>query len=296
MSEPAGARWLPAAAAGGEPHVLVDAGALPSTALALSHWPGSPTPLRWRRDTSTGCALAFLAESPCPDRWWDAGLPRVVATDHLDQDGLAAAALLLRPEEGARRGGVYEAVAAAGDFAVIGHDRDAARVSFALATLADPERSPLAVARTPAGPDRDGELGAELLERLPALVGEPSASRELWADEEAALVASLGAIASGSVVLREVPEDVPDRNRDVNRLLVPLAASVPWRARLAIAGFAAGGLAAVDAIEAADFDVLAVACRPRSSRVVARAVAVALGRAPADLRVVRSLGTWAQVA
>jgi len=206
MSEPAEAQWLPLAVAGAEPHVLVDAGALPSTALALSHWPGSPTPPRWRRDTSTGCVLAFLAESPRGGRWWDAGLPRVVATDHLDQDGLAAAALLLHPEEGARRGATYEALAAAGDFAVVGPDRDAVRASFALATLADPERSPLAAARKPVGPARDGELGAELLERLGSLVGEPGSWRELWADEEAALVASLDAIASRSVVLREVPE------------------------------------------------------------------------------------------
>jgi squalene synthase HpnC len=102
--------------------------------------------------------------------------------------------------------------------------------------------------------------------------------------------------ASARPELRRVVAAYAARARALLLSAVPLAASVPWRARLAIAGFAAGGLAAVDAIEAADFDVLAVACRPRSSRVVARAVAVALGRAPADLRVVRSLGTWAQVA
>ena len=199
-------RWLPVALVGRDPHVLVDAGALPTTALALSHWPGSPTPPRWRGDTSTGCVLAFLAERPCSARWWEGGLPSLVATDHLDQDGLAAAFLLLHPEEGARRGGTYEAVAAAGDFAVVGQDRDAVRASFALATLADPERSPLAAARQPAGSERERELGTELLERLPALVGEPGAWRELWSAEEASLAASLDAIASGGVVLREVPE------------------------------------------------------------------------------------------
>jgi squalene synthase HpnC len=42
----------------------------------------------------------------------------------------------------------------------------------------------------------------------------------------------------------------------------PLAASMHGRYRLAVAGFAAGGHAALDAIERADGDVLAVRCRP----------------------------------
>jgi squalene synthase HpnC len=41
------------------------------------------------------------------------------------------------------------------------------------------------------------------------------------------------------------------------------------RARLAVAGFAAGGMAAVDAIRSADFDVLGHDCRPAPRRVVA---------------------------
>lgn len=57
---------------------------------------------------------------------------------------------------------------------------------------------------------------------------------------------------------------------------VPLAASLPWRARLAIAAFAAGGMAALDAIEHADYDVLAVTCRPRPSRLAARLALVVL--------------------
>jgi squalene synthase HpnC len=57
---------------------------------------------------------------------------------------------------------------------------------------------------------------------------------------------------------------------EVNRargLLVrggPLVRTMRGRARLAIAGFAAGGHAALDAIEAAGYDVLA--CRPKSTR------------------------------
>lgn len=66
---------------------------------------------------------------------------------------------------------------------------------------------------------------------------------------------------------------------------VPLAASLPGRARVAVAAFAAGGMAAADAIERAHFDVLAVDCRPRPRRLVARLALVVLagrgaGRAP----------------
>jgi squalene synthase HpnC len=51
---------------------------------------------------------------------------------------------------------------------------------------------------------------------------------------------------------------------------VPLSASLPARARLAVAAFSAGGSAALDAIERASFDVIARQCRPRPSRFALR--------------------------
>ena len=53
-----------------------------------------------------------------------------------------------------------------------------------------------------------------------------------------------------------------------------LAASLPLRARVAVAGFTAGGLASLDAIEGAGYDVLAQHCRPRSLRFGARVLDV----------------------
>lgn len=53
-----------------------------------------------------------------------------------------------------------------------------------------------------------------------------------------------------------------------------LAATLPWRARLALAGFVGGGLAALDAVVSADFDVLGRACRPSRFGVVRRAMEV----------------------
>jgi phytoene/squalene synthetase len=53
-----------------------------------------------------------------------------------------------------------------------------------------------------------------------------------------------------------------------------LAATLPWRERLALAGFVGGGMAALDAVVRADFDVLGRSCRPSPSGVVRRALEV----------------------
>jgi squalene synthase HpnC len=53
-----------------------------------------------------------------------------------------------------------------------------------------------------------------------------------------------------------------------------LAASLPVRERIEVAAFTAGGLASIDAIERAGYDVLAHRCRPRGLRLAARVVGV----------------------
>jgi squalene synthase HpnC len=53
-----------------------------------------------------------------------------------------------------------------------------------------------------------------------------------------------------------------------------LSRSLPGRARVAVAGFAGGGLAALDAIARADYDVLATHARPSRVRTVWRAAQV----------------------
>ncbi|MGH9046968.1 MAG: squalene synthase HpnC [Acidimicrobiales bacterium] len=64
----------------------------------------------------------------------------------------------------------------------------------------------------------------------------------------------------------------------------PLAASLPMRARLAIAAFSAGGAAALDAIERASFDVVAVQCRPKPSRFASRWMATLVASAKRGTR------------
>jgi len=56
-----------------------------------------------------------------------------------------------------------------------------------------------------------------------------------------------------------------------------LAHRLPPRARLAVAGYAAGGLAALDSIAAHDYDVLANRCGPGHIRLAARALSIAGG-------------------
>lgn len=69
-----------------------------------------------------------------------------------------------------------------------------------------------------------------------------------------------------------------------------LAATLPWRERLALAGFVGGGMAALDAVVRAGFDVLGRSCRPSPSGVVRRAVGV-LSAAGSGRRRATGMGT-----
>lgn len=77
---------------------------------------------------------------------------------------------------------------------------------------------------------------------------------------------------SASPSLRELIAMESQRARGLLADGVPLAASLSLQPRIAIAGFVAGGLAALDSIERADFDVLSVQCRPRKVGVAAHLV------------------------
>lgn len=81
---------------------------------------------------------------------------------------------------------------------------------------------------------------------------------------------------SAAPALRRVIRREADRARHLLWSGAPLAASLPWRPRVAVAGFAAGGMAALDDIERAGFDVLATECRPQPRRLAARLLLVLL--------------------
>jgi squalene synthase HpnC len=80
--------------------------------------------------------------------------------------------------------------------------------------------------------------------------------------------------ASASEAVRAVVAFEVARARGLLDAAGPLVASLSGRARWAVAGFAAGGLAALDAIERAGGDVLAVRCRPRRRDVLRHAVSL----------------------
>jgi len=77
-----------------------------------------------------------------------------------------------------------------------------------------------------------------------------------------------------SPALRAVLRYEAGRARRLLNSVVPLARQLPFQPRIAVCGFAAGGLAALDAMEGAGYEVLARRCRPRPLRV-----ALHLGRA-----------------
>lgn len=68
---------------------------------------------------------------------------------------------------------------------------------------------------------------------------------------------------SASVALRDLIAMESRRTRALLTAGSPLASSLPMRARFAVSGFVAGGVAAVESIEREHYDVLSVRCRPR---------------------------------
>jgi hypothetical protein len=179
--------------------VIADGAALPSTVITLSHWPASPTPAALAGDTSAQIAFRYLER----ERDWPSA--EAVSNDHFDQDGLVSVYALVDPVQAAQRRGILEDVAAAGDFATF-TDRRSARVSFALATMADPERSPLEASLFEAPYlELCAGLYEELLGRLPELVDHIDLHNRLWEEDDATLVASEKALADGVVTIDETP-------------------------------------------------------------------------------------------
>jgi len=112
-------------------------------------------------------------------------------------------------------------------------------------------------------------IGLQVVEHLQD-VGEDAARDRVYLPQddlvvagcdEAALLAPVASPAVRAVVASEV-----GRARPLLAAGGPLARTLPLRARLAVAGFAAGGMAALDAVERAHHDVLGVSCRPRPTR------------------------------
>jgi hypothetical protein len=178
----------------GRPNVVLDGSPTEGTVLTVTHWPGYPPPEAIADDLSAQMAFRLLDHPELvPD-----GV-ELVSNNHFDQDGLVSLFALCRPEDARARQPFLEDVARAGDFAVYA-DRDAARVSMALSTMAGDD------ARPDDYLERTGGLYEELLGRLPELCDAIQGHPDLWAEEDASLTASEAALASGAVQLEEIPD------------------------------------------------------------------------------------------
>ena len=173
---------------------------------SLSHWPGNGTPAALKHDLSTGIALAWARLSPAERRAL-VGPIEQVANNHYDTDGALSAFALLHPEEALRREAAMLAAAATGDFSVW-RGEDALAVDLTVMRLTRAPASPLA-GRLEGATDRQRhEAGYEwLLEHLGAVLDDPFAHRELWAEEHARVVADVRRIEAGTgVSVRGFPE------------------------------------------------------------------------------------------
>ena len=195
------------------PNVVVDGSPNEGTVLTLTHWPGMAQPGGLAADLSAQMAFRFVRNGV-------SAAADVVTNNHLDQDGLVAMYALVEPAEALRHQELLVDVAAAGDFGTYRY-RQAARASMAIATYADPERSPIAAELTGPYEEQCAVLYERLLERLLDIVLRPEEFSELWIDEDRQLTASEAALATGAITIEE--------RSDIDLAIVDIAASEPER-------------------------------------------------------------------
>jgi hypothetical protein len=206
-------RYLEYNASRDVPNIVVDGSPNQSTVLTLTHWPGIAQPAGLAADLSAQMAFKFIrcGESVDAD---------IVTNNHLDQDGLVAMYALVEPDRALRHEALLIDVAAAGDFATYQH-REAARASMAIATYADPQRSPIAADLTGPFEAQCAVLYERLLEQVLNMVTHPEDFTELWIAEDRQLTSSEAALASGAITIEERP--------DIDLAIVDIAAGEPQR-------------------------------------------------------------------
>ena len=182
------------------PNVIVDGTANDSTVLALSHWRRSGTPEELASDTSAEIVFKYL---DTPRFHVEA---EAVSNNHFDEDGLIGVFALLQPQIALKHRSLLIDAAQAGDFGVY-KDRNAARIAFVISAYADPETSPLpkSIFRMHY-PELAAELYREVLNVMPALLGDIQAYRALWKEEDRKLTESEKLIEDGIVSIEERPD------------------------------------------------------------------------------------------
>ena len=212
---PSPPEYVPYRQVGDRPNVIVDGMPLQSTVLMLSHWPGNDTPEPLRRDTSTAIVFAYL-DTPQLHQ----SLP-VVSNNHFDEDGLFSMFTLCAPDIAMSHRELLIDASVAGDFGVF-ESRQAARLCFVIESCADPACSPLdaAIFRRCERQMIAG-LYRAMLERLPEILGDLSAHRQLWTKQDSHLDESLRQLEAGTVRIEEDPS--------VDMAVVRISAGLPDR-------------------------------------------------------------------
>ena len=167
-------RFCPFHRLGSNKNIIVDGAAHECSVLVLSHWPASPTPDAWLRDTSAEIVLDYIAAE---------GVPRdveFVSNNHFDEDGLFGICALLDPDFALAHRDRFVDAATAGDFGRY-RERDAARANFALSKLVSevPDQGDYA--------EQAAAIYEALIPIVPRLVDNIDQFEAAWRDEDAFL-------------------------------------------------------------------------------------------------------------
>lgn len=192
-------RYVPYHKLGKTPNVIVDGRSNDTTVLALSHWPDSGTPEKYRADLSAQIVFNFLDDNV-------AATTDVVSNNHFDEDGLVSMFSVLYPKIACQYREILVDVARAGDFGKFS-SRDAARISFVLSSWSTPEFSPLnqGVFARPY-PEVTAILYEELLVRLPNIIEKIDNLRRYWFDEDEFLQLTEAALSQNEIAVEEFPD------------------------------------------------------------------------------------------
>jgi hypothetical protein len=194
-------KYVPYTELSGVPNVVVDGAAQQDTVLALSHWPGSGSPSKFRADTSTEIVLNYLA-APGARKKYAPGV-EAVSNNHFDEDGLCSVWAMVYPKAALKMRDLLVDVATAGDFNVYRRPQ-AAKVVFTIRTYTDPETSP--VVGDLQGDDGTGSTRYRtLLPLLQGFLDETDRYGPFWDTEWSAMLRSKTAMVMGEIELREIP-------------------------------------------------------------------------------------------
>jgi len=197
------ARFLAPDELGGAACIAVDGAAPANAVLAVCHWPDAGAPTWLGAPTATAMADLYL-------RLGAAGRTvSAVSNNHVDEDGMLAAWLLLtRPAADAPERARALAAAGAGDYADW-TDPWAARIAIALMALTEPATSPIPAVRrafTATGAKEPiGPLHRAVLPRIPRLLHDPEAFADLWRTRWSRVLADIVLLDTGVAWIEDHP-------------------------------------------------------------------------------------------